>query len=110
MPGFSTAAAPSQPAPAGSPRAAAHKKRSGPVAGHADILLVPDVEAGNMLSKALGYLGGKRQVGLLVGAKAPVVLTSRAATAECKLLSMAAAVLMVNVRRQLKLKVGKVRF
>ncbi|MCD6304190.1 MAG: phosphate butyryltransferase, partial [Planctomycetes bacterium] len=93
-----------------SERAARHKKLTGPVAGRADILLVPDIEAGNMLSKALVYLGGRRQVGLLVGAAAPVVLTSRADTAECKLLSMAAAVLMVNTERKLKLKVGKVHY
>ncbi len=93
-----------------SPRAAEHKKLTGEVAGQADILLVPNIEAGNMLSKALVYLGGKRQIGLLVGASAPVVLTSRADTAECKLLSMAGAVLMVNMKRQLKLKVGKVHY
>jgi len=93
-----------------SPRAAAHKKLTGPVAGEADILLVPTIEAGNLLSKALVYLGGRRQIGLLVGAKAPVVLTSRADTAECKLLSMAGAVLMVNMERKLKLKVGKVHY
>jgi phosphate butyryltransferase len=91
-------------------RAAEHKKITGPVAGQADILLVPDIEAGNMLSKALVYLGGKRQIGLLVGARAPVVLTSRADTAECKLLSMAGAVLMVNMERKLQLKVGKVHY
>ena len=93
-----------------SPRAAEHKKLSGPVAGQADILLVPSIEAGNILSKALVYLGGRRQIGLLVGAKAPVVLTSRADTAECKLLSIAGAVLMVNMERKLKLKVGKVHY
>jgi phosphate butyryltransferase len=93
-----------------SPRAAKHKKLTGEVAGQADILLVPNIEAGNMLSKALVYLGGKRQIGLLVGASAPVVLTSRADTAECKLLSMAGAVLMVNMKRHLKLKVGKVHY
>ena len=49
-------------------------------------------------------------MGLLVGAKAPVVLTSRADTAECKLISMAGAVLMVNMKRQLKLKVGKLHY
>jgi len=92
------------------PRAAAHKKIGGPVAGRADILLVPTIEAGNLLSKSLVYFAGRRQVGLLVGAKAPVVLTSRADTMECKLLSIAAAVLMVNRKRHLRLKVGKVHF
>jgi phosphate butyryltransferase len=90
--------------------AAEHKRITGPVAGQADILLVPDIEAGNILAKSLVYLGGRRVIGLLVGAAAPVVLTSRADSAECKLLSMAGAVLMVNMERKLKLKIGKVRY
>ena len=90
--------------------AAKHKKIGGPVAGQADILLVPNIEAGNMLSKSLVYFGHERLVGLLVGAKAPVVLTSRADTAESKLLSIAGAVLMVNIRRVLQLKIGKVHY
>jgi len=90
--------------------AARHKRIAGPVAGQADILLVPTIEAGNILAKSLVYLGALRIIGLLVGAAAPVVLTSRADTAECKLLSMAGAVLAVNMKRQLKLKIGKVRY
>ena len=90
--------------------AAKHKRITGPVAGQADILLVPDIEAGNILAKSLVYMGGRRVIGLLVGAAAPVVLTSRADSAECKLLSMAGAVLMVNMERKLKLKIGKVRY
>ncbi len=93
-----------------SARAAAHKKIGGPVAGQADVLLVPSIEAGNLLSKSLVYFAGRRQIGLLVGAKAPVVLTSRADTMECKLLSIAAGVLMVNMERRLTLKVGKVHY
>jgi phosphate butyryltransferase len=90
--------------------AARHKKIGGPVAGQADILLVPSIEAGNMLAKSLVYFGHNRLVGLLVGAKAPVVLTSRADTAESKLLSIAGAVLMVNMSRVLMLKIGKVHY
>ena len=93
-----------------SPRAAQHKKVTGPVAGVADILLVPTIEAGNMLAKSLVYYGGCRLIGLLVGAKAPVVLTSRADTTESKMLSIAGAVLMVNIKRALQLKVGKVHY
>ncbi|MFC1453881.1 bifunctional enoyl-CoA hydratase/phosphate acetyltransferase [Verrucomicrobiota bacterium] len=93
-----------------SPEAARHKKIGGPVAGVADILLVPNIEAGNMLAKSLVYLAGRRLVGLLVGAKAPVVLTSRADNMECKLLSVAGAVLMVNIKRALQLKIGKVHY
>jgi len=90
--------------------AAKHKKISGPVAGKGDILVVPDIEAGNILAKSLVYFGGHRMIGLLIGAKAPVVLTSRADSQEAKLLSIAAAVLMVNQQRSLEFKVGKVHY
>lgn len=90
--------------------AAKHKKIGGPVAGVADVLLVPNIEAGNMLAKALVYLGGCRLAGLLVGAKVPVVLTSRSDSAESKLLSIASAVFTINLQRTLWLKVGKVHY
>ncbi|MFH0797423.1 MAG: bifunctional enoyl-CoA hydratase/phosphate acetyltransferase [Candidatus Omnitrophota bacterium] len=93
-----------------SPEAARHKKIGGPVAGQADILLVPDIEAGNMLAKSFVYFANCRLVGLLVGAKTPVVLTSRADSMESKLLSVAGAVLMVNMKRVLQLKIGKVHY
>ncbi len=93
-----------------SPEAAHHKKITGPVAGQADILLVPNIEAGNMLVKSLVYFGHRRVIGLLAGARAPVVLTSRADSMEAKLLSIAGAVLMVNVERALQLKVGRVHY
>ncbi len=93
-----------------SPLAAKHKRLGGPVAGVADILLVPTIECGNMLAKSLVYFGGHRIIGLLVGARAPVVLTSRADSAEAKRLSMAGAVLMVNRKRELRLKIGKVHY
>jgi len=93
-----------------SPAAAKHKKIGGPVAGIADILLVPSIEAGNILAKSLVYFGGHRVIGLLVGAKTPVVLTSRADTQELKMLSIAGAVLMVNMKRALQLKIGKVHY
>jgi phosphate butyryltransferase len=90
--------------------AAEHKGISGPVAGQADILLVPSIECGNILVKSLVYLGSHRLIGLLVGASAPVILTSRADTTESKLLSIAGAVRMVNVTRSLRFKVGKVHY
>lgn len=90
--------------------AAQHKKIAGPVAGQADILLVPSIECGNILAKSLVYFGGRRLIGLLVGSKAPVVLTSRADSSESKLLSIAAAVLMVNTKRVLQLKIGRVHY
>jgi len=90
--------------------AAKHKRIGGPVAGKADILVVPDIEAGNMLVKSMVYFARCRVAGVLVGAKAPVVLTSRADSAEAKTLSVAVAVLMSNVERALKLKIGKVHY
>ena len=90
--------------------AAKHKGITGPVAGLADILMVPNIEAGNMLAKSLVYLGHYRLAGVLVGAAAPVVLTSRADSAESKMLSMAAAVMMVTAQRLLRLKIGKLHY
>ncbi len=90
--------------------AAKHKGITGPVAGLADILVVPNIEAGNMLAKSLVYLGHYRLAGVLLGAAAPVVLTSRADSAESKMLSMAAAVMMVSAQRLLRLKIGKLHY
>ena len=90
--------------------AAKHKKIGGPVAGRADVLLCPNIETGNALAKALAHLAGCRLAGLLVGARVPVVLTSRADSAESKLLSIAAGVFTVNLERALRLKIGKVHF
>lgn len=90
--------------------AAKHKKITGPVAGNADIFLVPNIECGNVFVKSIVYLGSHRTIGLLIGAKAPVVLTSRADSMESKLLSIAGAVLMVNRIREFRLKIGKVHY
>jgi phosphate butyryltransferase len=90
--------------------AARHKKIGGSVAGWADVLLCPNIETGNALVKALAHLAGCRVAGLLVGARVPVVLTSRADSSECKLLSIAAGVFTVNLQRALRLKIGKVHF
>lgn len=62
------------------------------VAGHADIILVPDIEAGNLLLKASRHLGDCQTVGLLMGAKVPVIMSSRADTAENKKMAIACAV------------------
>ncbi|MFQ6097408.1 MAG: bifunctional enoyl-CoA hydratase/phosphate acetyltransferase [Armatimonadota bacterium] len=91
--------------------AAARVKRiDSPVAGLGDILLVPDIEAGNMLVKCFSFLGRGRVAGVVVGAAAPVVLTSRADTAESKMYSIATAVFMANLRRDRRLKIGKVHY
>ncbi|WP_349407723.1 phosphate butyryltransferase [Pseudalkalibacillus sp. SCS-8] len=72
--------------------AASHKGISGEVAGQADILLVPNIETGNALYKSLIYFARAKVGAVISGAKAPIVLTSRADTAESKLNSIALAV------------------
>lgn len=67
-----------------------------PVAGHADILLVPDLEAGNMLAKQLTFMGNAEAAGLVMGARVPIVLTSRADSARTRLASCAVAVLYAH--------------
>jgi acyl dehydratase len=66
------------------------------VAGHADILVVPDLEAGNMLAKQLSFLAGADAAGVVVGALVPIILTSRADTARTRIASCAVAVLMAR--------------
>lgn len=72
------------------------KKIDSQVGGDADILLVPYIEAGNVLYKSLTFLGGAKSAGLIVGTKAPVVLTSRADDDLAKLNSIALGVLMAS--------------
>jgi len=83
---------------------------TGDVAGNCDILVVPDIEAGNILVKSFTFLGKGRSAGVVVGAAAPVILTSRADSAEARLYSIATAVLMANLRRSERLKIGRVHF
>jgi len=75
-------------------KAAAIKHLDSPVTGMADILVVPDLESGNMLAKQLEYLGGAQLAGIVLGARVPVILTSRADSAETRLTSCAVAVLL----------------
>jgi phosphate acetyltransferase len=77
-----------------STKAANIKKLVSPVTGQADILVVPDLESGNMLAKQLEYLGGAQLAGIVLGARVPVILTSRADSAETRLTSCAVAVLL----------------
>ena len=74
-----------------SEEAARHKGITSPIAGKADILLVPNIEVGNVLGKSLVYMGGGKIAGLIVGASKPVVVTSRADTPESKVISIALA-------------------
>lgn len=76
-----------------SKEAAELKGIESPVAGDADILVVPTVEAGNIFFKALVYMAGAETAGLVVGASAPVILTSRADSADARIASAALAVL-----------------
>lgn len=68
--------------------AAAHKGITGEVAGDADIILVPTIEAGNIMGKTLSYFAGAVNAGIIMGAKVPVLLVSRADTAQAKLYSI----------------------
>ena len=70
------------------------------VAGEADILLVPDLEAGNMLAKQLAYLAGADSAGIVLGARVPIILTSRADSAEARLASCAVAVAFAHQLRE----------
>lgn len=69
--------------------AAKHKGVISQVAGDADVLLVPNIECGNMVGKCLTYFAGSVSAGVIVGAKCPIVLVSRADTAKSKLYSIA---------------------
>lgn len=79
-----------------SKEAAIHKGIEGPVAGEADILLVPAIEAGNVLYKSLTFFAKAKNAGLIIGTKAPIVLTSRSDSEEAKLYSIALGVLAAS--------------
>lgn len=76
--------------------AAKQKGITDPVAGKADILITPNIECGNMLNKSMEYFAFAQKAGIIMGASAPIVLTSRASTVESKLNSIALAVLTAH--------------
>ena len=76
-----------------SEEAAKHKGMNHPIAGKADVLVVPDIEAGNVLYKSIAFFAKCENAGLIVGAKAPIILTSRADSDKTKLNSIALGVL-----------------
>jgi phosphate acetyltransferase len=82
-----------------SPEAAAIKQIASPVAGRANVLVVPDLEAGNMLAKSLTFLAGADAAGIILGAWVPIILTSRADSQVTRLASCAVAVLVAAARR-----------
>jgi phosphate acetyltransferase len=79
--------------------AARIKKIDSPVAGRADILVVPDLEAGNMLAKSLTFLADADAAGIVLGARVPIILTSRADSVETRLASCAVAALIAHAQR-----------
>lgn len=81
------------------PEAAAIKKIVSPVAGRANVLIVPDLEAGNMLAKSLTFLAGASAAGIVLGARVPIILTSRADSLVTRIASCAIAALVAAERR-----------
>lgn len=80
--------------------AAKIKKIDSPVAGMADILVAPDLEAGNMLAKSLSFMADADAAGIVLGARVPIILTSRADSVMTRLASCAVAALVAQSRRQ----------
>ena len=87
--------------------AAATKHIASPVAGDADILLVPDLEAGNMLAKELSFLADADAAGIVLGARVPIILTSRADSMRTHMASCAVAALYAHARRVAAAEIGK---
>lgn len=77
-------------------QAAAVKGLVSPVAGRANVLVAPDLEAGNMLAKSLSFMAGAAAAGIVLGARVPLILTSRADTVAARLASCAVAVLLAR--------------
>jgi phosphate acetyltransferase len=90
-----------------SPEAAAIKHIVSPVAGRANVLIVPDLEAGNMLAKSLSFLAGADAAGIVLGTKVPIILTSRADSLPTRLASCAVAVLVAAARRAQEIALAK---
>lgn len=88
--------------------AAAMKHIASPVAGDADILLVPDLEAGNMLAKELTFLANADAAGIVLGARVPIILTSRADNVRARMASCAVAALLAHARRVAAAGVGRI--
>src|SRR6201987_2403667 len=83
------------------PEAARIKGIKSPVAGHAQILVVPDLEAGNMLAKNLTFMARSDAAGIVLGARVPIILTSRADSVRSRMASCAVAVLYADARRRI---------
>jgi phosphate butyryltransferase len=81
-----------------SPKAASLEESDSPIAGLADVLIVPNVEAGNIVAKGLLYFAHARMAGLVVGARVPIIISSRADSAETRYLSLAMAAILATAR------------
>jgi phosphate acetyltransferase len=80
--------------------AAKIKRIQSPVAGQANVLVVPDLEAGNMLAKSLTFLADADAAGIVLGARVPIILTSRADSMLTRLASCAVASLVADAQRK----------
>lgn len=87
-----------------SPEAARIKNLGGEVAGRADILIVPSVEAGNTMAKSILYFANGRMAGLVVGAKVPIIINSRADEHVTRVLSIAMAVVLAHAQQSIQLR------
>ena len=76
------------------------KKITSPVAGRANVLVVPDLEAGNMLAKSLSFMAGADAAGIVLGARVPIILTSRADSVMTRMASCAVAAMVAQARRE----------
>ena len=83
-----------------SKEAAQDERHPSDVAGDPDILLAPDLEAGNILAKQLSFLANADSAGLVLGARVPIILTSRADSVRSRIASCAVAVLAAHARRR----------
>ena len=92
-----------------SPEAAAIKKIASPVAGRANVLVVPDLEAGNMLAKSLSFLAQADAAGIVLGARVPIILTSRADSLLTRLASCAVAVMVAAARAQVRVRLHSLK-
>jgi phosphate acetyltransferase len=80
--------------------AAKTKRIVSPVAGRANVLIVPDLEAGNMLAKSLTFLADATAAGIVLGARVPIILTSRADSVRSRIASCGVAMLVAHARRK----------
>jgi len=87
-----------------SPAAAKDKGIKSPVAGHADILLVPNIETGNALAKQFIFLSHADAAGIVLGARVPIILTSRADSTQTRLLSCCVALALASARKRGRIK------